>query len=422
MGNINWGKYIIIFCVFGTVIIVPFVYLPIISVYDFFYFPKYIFLCIISCLLLIVLIRNLKSIDGLIQFDWINKLLFLYFVLITISLLFSIDPMLSIRGGYLRYDGYSTQLMYMILFLFARSIKSIDKRFIYAVSITSAILSVYGILQYYGFELFIRDFVRINWKSAFSTFGNQNFFGSFLVLQIPFSLYIISVYKQKWAYITYGLALLALLMTMTRSAWLGSFVSIFFVSIFLFKFNKDFWIVFVYSLLIIIGFNLSTNNLITARFLTLVNDTKVLASTSYDSNPEVIERLGSVRMFIWIRVVELIKMRPLFGWGIENLSLAFDRFYYNDIIKLLGYYASSDKAHNDFLHIAVSSGVPSLIAYLSFLLMIAYQAIRKFYSNINILLFASILGYMVCLFFNISVISVAYILWIYLGILCRYNT
>ena len=47
--------------------------------------------------------------------------------------------------------------MYIILFLFARSIQNVDKKFVYLVSVTSAILSFYGILQYIGVDFFIRD-------------------------------------------------------------------------------------------------------------------------------------------------------------------------------------------------------------------------------------------------------------------------
>lgn len=421
MRSINRGNFIIIICILGTILIVPFVYTPIVSFYDFFYFPKYIALVLITCCLLMVLLKKPNSIKELIQFDWINKLLLMYFVLITISLLFSLDPMLSIKGNFLRYDGYSTQLMYIILFLFARTINSIDKRFVYAVSISSAILASYGILQYIGVEFFIRDSIRFNWKSAFSTFGNQNFFGSYLVLQIPFSLYSIINYKRKWAYLTYSITLLALLMTMTRSSWIGFILSFILLFNYFNKKNNQYQTIVVLTILIIICFNILNNGILFNRFMTLINDTKVLSMNSYSGNTDQIESLGSFRIFIWIRVIEMIKMRPLFGFGIENLALVFEKYYFNDIVNFMGSYFIIDKAHNDFLHIAVSTGIPSLIVYITFISAIFYKVLNRINQDINILLFASITGYVICLFFNISVVSVAYIFWIYLGLLCRYN-
>lgn len=414
--------------VLGTVILVPFVYVPLGSVHDFFYYPKYIALVIVTCTLLIICALNVSNLKYLFKFDLINKLLLSYFVLITISLFFSLDPILSIEGNFLRYDGYVTQIMYMLLFLFARTIHTIDKRFIYLVSISSAIVSIFGIIQYFGFDPFIRDLTRMFWTSAFSTFGNQNFFGSYLVLQIPFSLYIIVYHHQKWAYIPYSLSFIALLMTMTRGAWIGYFVSILFILITLYlqnkhKFihNKHIWITMLLSTFIFISFNLLTKDGLSNRFYTMFFDSKILFTTSYSKNPDLIDNLGSVRMFIWIRVIELIKMRPLFGFGIENLHLAFARYFNEDIIRIMRKLMLVDKAHNDYLHIAVSSGIPSLLAYLSFLLTIAHNALKRFNQSINILLFTSILAYVVCLFFNISVVSVAYILWIYLGLISAYK-
>ena len=419
MRDIKGEEFVITLCIFGTVLIVPFIYLPIKSIYDFFYFPKYITLVLITFSLLILIIRKPAYINEFIKFDIINKFLLSYFILITISLFFSLDPELSIQGRTLRYDGYSTQMMYIILFLFARTIKCIDNKFIHVVCISSAILATYGILQYFGFDPFIRDLTRMHWTSAFSTFGNQNFFGAYLVLQIPFSLYTILINKKKWAYITYSLTLLALLMTMTRSAWIGFLILFIILFFYLIRKNSQYKSILLVTFIVLVGFNLLNNNQLFDRFMTLINDMSILNKTPYLKSPEVIEQLGSYRIFIWIRVLEMIKMRPFFGFGIENLALVFEKYYFSDIIKLYGSYAVIDKAHNDYLHIAVSSGIPSLIAYLTFLVTVLYLAMKRFKQEINIIIFASILGYITCLFFNISVISVAYIFWIYLGLLCK---
>lgn len=420
MGDNNKLKRIITICIYGTVIIVPFIYLPLIFVHDFFYWPKYIALVIISTFMLIMILLNLSSIDKLFRFDWINRLLLIYFVLITISLFFSLDPLVSIQGRMYRYDGYTTQLMYILLFLFARNISVIDKRFIKLVAIGTSILSIYGIMQYLGFEPFMRDFIRMGWKSAFSTFGNQNFFGSFLVLQIPFSLYIISVYQMKWGYITYSISILALMMTSTRSAWIGFAISFVFMYILILRKNSQYkWIILI-TIFIILGFNFMTGSQLISRFLSVFKDVNILITTSYDSNHEVIDQLGSLRMFIWIRTLELIKMRPFFGFGIENLDLAFERYFYIDIINLNKTYVIIDKAHNDFLHIAVSTGIPSLISYCAFILNVFHNSLKRKYNIIEVMFMSSILGYIVCLFFNISVVSVAYIFWIYMGLLSSY--
>jgi len=417
---------IIKYSIFGTVIFVPFVYVPLWEVNDFFYWPKYITLVFIVCFLLVFLLFNFSNIKNMIKFDLTNKLLLSYFVLITISLIYSIDPILSIYGNFNRYDGYTTQIIYVLLFLFARTIKNIDRKFIYFVSLATSILSLYGILQYFGIEFFTRDLIRMNWISAFSTFGNPNFFSSFLVLQIPLNMYIIIVLDKKWAYFTYIISFLALIMTMTRSAWIGYTISYIILLIYTIrtndvsKKNGVVYIISIINLIVFMLFNLFVDNQVLIRVLSIINDSITLVSTSYAVNPDKIDQLGSIRMFIWIRVIQLIKMKPFFGFGIENLQLAFARYFTKDIVNTMGQYMSVDKAHNDFLHIAVSSGIPSLIAYLLFIISSLSFVSKKLNNPIFIYLFASIVGYLVCLLFNISVVSVAYIFWIYLGFLCAY--
>jgi len=427
MFKFGGANQIIKYCIFGTVIIVPFVYVPLWEVNDFFYWPKYITLVCIVCFLLFFLLFNFSSIKNVIKFDLTNKLLLSYFVLITISLIFSIDPILSIQGNFNRYDGYNTHLIYILLFLFARTIKNIERKFIYFVSLSTSILSLYGILQYFGIEFFTRDLIRMNWVSAFSTFGNPNFFSSFLVLQIPLNMYIIIILDKKWAYVTYIISFLALIMTMTRSGWIGYTISFLILLIYTIRSNIQInnkngavYIISIINLIVFILFNLFVNNQVLIRILSILNDSITLVSTSYAVNPDKIDQLGSIRMFIWIRVIQLIEMRPFFGFGIENLQLAFAQYFTKDIVNTMGQYMSIDKAHNDFLHIAVCSGIPSLIAYVSFIISSLSFVIKKINNPIFIYLFASLVGYLVCLFFNISVVSVAYIFWIYLGFLCAY--
>jgi putative inorganic carbon (HCO3(-)) transporter len=81
---------------------------------------------------------------------------------------------------------------------------------------------------------------------------------------------------------------------------------------------------------------------------------------------------------------------------------------------------SVDKAHNEFLHIASVTGIPSLIIYLSMLVVIFIQNGKfLFKENMKTLLLLTILAYLVQAFFNISVIAVAPIYWILLGLLAQ---
>jgi putative inorganic carbon (HCO3(-)) transporter len=82
-----------------------------------------------------------------------------------------------------------------------------------------------------------------------------------------------------------------------------------------------------------------------------------------------------------------------------------------------------DKAHNEYLQIAYASGIPALLVYLS----LVFTVIKTSFKNLNnnplmIPLLCGVIGYLVQAFFNISVVSVAYIYWIFLGALMHMAT
>jgi putative inorganic carbon (HCO3(-)) transporter len=56
-------------------------------------------------------------------------------------------------------------------------------------------------------------------------------------------------------------------------------------------------------------------------------------------------------------------MYPLFGYGLETLDIVFTEWFCEDIIATYGSMWIVDKAHNEYLHIAVSTGIPSLVLY-----------------------------------------------------------
>lgn len=81
-----------------------------------------------------------------------------------------------------------------------------------------------------------------------------------------------------------------------------------------------------------------------------------------------------------------------------------------------------DKAHNEYLQIAVTLGIPALIAYLIFLGMIIIPNLKYIFKQKYIFILLSIIGsYLVQAFFNISTIGIAPIFWLCLGIIDNKN-
>ena len=404
----------------AVLIVVPLLFVPISVSDDFFYSPKANALLVFAFLYLLLLILSYKQIRKLITFDKINFWLAVYFILLLISLFFARDISLAIQGKPFRKEGFITLCAYGVLFLAARSTGTLSDRIVKLVMGSGFLIACYGIMQFFGIDPFLRDSIREAWTVVFSTMGNPNFLGAYLVLILPLSVHEYIINKNKLALIVYTAIVICLLMTMTRGSWIGAIISMVVYFSFLWinrthfpdTFRRSIHIMIAGAILIL-GFNLLTQGILSVRFSTIADDASLLLNGGIGS-----EKAGSVRVFIWKRVLELIRLRPWFGYGIENLYIPFMNTYVIDIMAMFNKIVIIDKAHNEYLNIAVSTGIPSLIAYLVFVSLCIRNALHKLKVDPILLpITASVIGYLAQAFFNISVVSVAYIFWIFLGIL-----
>ncbi len=140
---------------------------------------------------------------------------------------------------------------------------------------------------------------------------------------------------------------------------------------------------------------------------------------------EGIEELASGRGYIWGRTLPLLNKYVASGSGPDNYPLAFPQ---DDVLaKSNVFYDSNtvvDKPHNLFLQIATNTGVLSLIALLATWGVYIFSSL-KLYSKITFdslekligaSCLVSIIGYLAAAVFNDSIVSVAPIFWIILGL------
>lgn len=137
------------------------------------------------------------------------------------------------------------------------------------------------------------------------------------------------------------------------------------------------------------------------------------------------ERWGNGRGYIWSRSIPLLLEAWLVGFGADMFYIYFPQ---NDVISKIraGYPVNwyIDKPHNLYLQIGISSGIPALIAFIflsfTYLYKVTILFIKNklaFHQRHYLLIFTSpIIGYIVSGFFNDSVVGVAPIYWIILGI------
>jgi O-antigen ligase len=137
------------------------------------------------------------------------------------------------------------------------------------------------------------------------------------------------------------------------------------------------------------------------------------------------ERLGSARGYIWSRSIPMLKNTLFIGYGPDAYVMAFPQ---NDLFgKWYAYEMPNmviSKPHNLYLQIALNEGIIALMAFL--VITIGYvvhglklYALRNTYTTGDIIGTATMLaivGYLGAGLFNDSVVSVAPIFWILLGV------
>jgi O-antigen ligase len=137
------------------------------------------------------------------------------------------------------------------------------------------------------------------------------------------------------------------------------------------------------------------------------------------------EKLGSARGYIWSRSIPLLKNALIVGYGPDTFITEFPQ---NDIVgKIIAYDNPRmivDKPHNLFLQIGLNTGVISLIAILIIFIMYFVMSIKIYIKNVfndfssvvGLGIFAGFCGYIGAAFFNDSVVSVAPVFWVLLGV------
>lgn len=77
------------------------------------------------------------------------------------------------------------------------------------------------------------------------------------------------------------------------------------------------------------------------------------------------ERASAARPIVWELSKKAIAEKPIFGWGVDNFSVAYERYYDNAVMeKVNGFEAWFDRAHNIFIDQAVETGYLGVSIYI----------------------------------------------------------
>jgi len=356
--------------------------------------------------------------------------LWAFFLAVLISSSTSVHPRLSFFGAPARYEGLFTVASYLVLFFVGVQFFGSRAHFrplaVWTCSI-AALVTIYGLLQLVVPPLFPGEAFTRAWYGGLgiprivSTVGGPIVFGGYLVFVLPLIIALAAtghgVNAAIWLLFA-CLALMATAFTLTRAAWLAAAVGI---TTLLIAAGRQVWqrrpeVVVVLAVAVIASAVMLVSVVGTPEQI----GSRVAAAANLAGS-------AAQRLFIWERTLQLIRARPLAGWGLETLG---EVFPYNPS-DLEAHFGPRpviiDRAHNDLLQMAVSVGVPGATAYAVFWGLVVVSAVRLWRrSGGGLRLLAAgwlgaIVAYLIQVQFSFSAVALAPIVWLLAGAACGWE-
>lgn len=336
----------------------------------------------------------------------LEKILFLIFIVLII-----ITTVIN-KGSYIgddyRHDGLLTFLSYIGIFIHATNIKKEDIYKLFKIfSITAFFLSLVCLLDN-QFNLYLNF---NNYKYS-SIFYNPNHFAYYLTISL---ILVINLFlnennkiKNIINYIIFIVIFCVFILNNTFGSFLGFLLAFVILFIMFVIRKKDLLKLFILLFtIIILSLDVSNNRgvIVINNFKSLFGDIETLSVETEESK---LVKVGN-RYILWKYGIEMIKERPLLGYGLDNL---WDKYR--------SYGINEDRPHNEFIQIGASSGIITLSTYILFLVLIVIKGLKQ--DKINILLSITVIGYLGSSFFGNTMFYTTPYFYLMVGLLVLLNS
>ncbi|MEK7165464.1 MAG: O-antigen ligase family protein, partial [Patescibacteria group bacterium] len=334
-----------------------------------------------------------------------------------LATVFSIDPHVSIFGYYSRFHGglLSTICYTLLYFAFVsnRDVIRLKRLFLFIIS-SACVVALYAIAEKFGIDanMWVQD-VR---SRVFSTFGQPNWLAAYLAIILPITIaqffmkprvmnpddanesqnteskstYLPNIIRRavRQGYLISAIIFYtSLLFTKSRSGFLGFWIPnlIIWVGVFYTyrqKLNTVRLFLILNSLFLALNFFIKTpipayNRLATIEIFNRQQVVEEIQAPMGDSVINVgITDSAKIRQVVWKGAVDIVKAYPLLGTGPETFAYAYYKFRPQEHNLTSEWDFLYNRAHNEFLNIAATSGITGLVTYL-FFIAITYLGIYK---------------------------------------------
>lgn len=317
-------------------------------------------------------LENLKETKEFYFKNWQITLVFVLFLLSGIQSHIFMSPLKKASGMEL-----IRRVIYMLsVLVIMKEIDSIEKfqRMIRWLLAALFISTFYGIIQYLDIKYFppnpavgLDPFI---WRQAFgsrifSTFGNPNFYGDFLVTMAPVSLSLFLYKKKIFFLILWIMTLFNTYVTYSKGAWIGFVAG------------------FIYFCFLYIIFFIHTKQQ-KIRIYVLIASIFAILITTYGVYFQLTQRTDSAkfRIYTWLSCWEMINTSPVLGTGIGTFYVTYPAWRRPQIFYIEGKHnTESDHPENEYLEVLYDEGIVGFGIFLfiiTLLVVSSIKALKKF--------------------------------------------
>lgn len=165
---------------------------------------------------------------------------------------------------------------------------------------------------------------------------------------------------------------------------------------------------------------LSNININQSPLLKIIEN-KVHASEKAVEIPELPQTgvgTGSGRVYIWTYILDLVKERPLQGYGMDSLMYNFQHYNIDARANLETEKVIVDKPHNMYIGVLYGTGIVGFIAFMGLVLVSAWTSLKQVFKTPNFLTSVLAVGIMAFFFqaiFNDSLPGISGVMWVIMG-------
>ncbi|MCX6363575.1 MAG: O-antigen ligase family protein [Actinobacteria bacterium] len=354
--------------------------------------------------------------------DWLILAFIVWVALTTVT---SIHWPIALFGKPRRYEGLLSFVNYAVIYFLvlqfaggAARVRTLAR----ALFFSSLIVAGYGLLQFIGWDPATWGTLPFEANRAFSTYGNPDLLGGFLMFSTPVALGLaLAEPNLVWRLVYWaGFAVngVTLIVAFTRGAWIGGALGLALVAVIAWRhrvrLRRVDWIPAAVSAALgggIIWRSLSNPD-------EVMNFGKRLASIFQFGGGS-----GQTRNEIWQAAFAAVKERPILGWGADTFRLVFPKFKPVEYVRDAGGASVADNAHNYPLQLATGVGIPGMLMMYGIFVWAGVRSFGTVFGRTDdptrIVLgafWAAAAGYLVQLLFGVSVTGNTFLLWAALGV------